>query len=68
MLDLFGSQFGLIIVIIIIMGGYWLFKTITGDKDKLEEDEALGCLLISGGIGFVVVIVCFLLSQCSSAN
>ena len=68
MLELFGSQFGLIICICIGVGAYWVIKQLSGDKSKGEDDGALGCLLVSGGIGFVVMIVCFVLSQCSRTD
>ena len=68
MLDFFGSQFGIIIFVVIGVGAYWLLKTISGDKSKGDDESAKGCIIISGGIGIVVSIVCFVLSQCQHAS
>lgn len=58
-----GSQFGMILIVVIGLVLVRVFVKITGNQPDEEQSEGiLGCLFYGGAI---VAVICFLLSQCS---
>ena len=66
MLQLLGSQYG--IIIFLIIGGLVVYAINSFKKEKMSEEKAESIFNVFGGIGIVVMIVCFVLYECSHAS
>lgn len=61
-----GSQFG--IIVFLIIGGIVVYVINSFRKEKISEEKAESILNGFGGIGIIVMIVCFVLYECSHAS
>ena len=62
-METMGSQFGMIIIVVIGLILVRLFVKVTGKQPNEEQGEnILGCLFYGGA---AVAVICFVLSQCS---
>jgi H+/gluconate symporter-like permease len=61
-----GSQFG--IIVFLIIGGIVVYIINSFRKEKMSEETAESIFNGFGGIGIIVMIVCFVLYECSHAS
>lgn len=66
MLKLFGSQFA--IILFLIIGTIILYTINSFGKEKMSDEDSQSTLIGFGCIGFVVMVVCFVLYECSHAE
>jgi len=66
MTQFFGSQFG--IIVFLIIGGIVIYAINSFRKEKISEEKAESIFNGFGGIGIIVMIVCFVLYECSHAS
>jgi hypothetical protein len=66
MIKFFGSQFG--IIVFLIIGGLIIYVINSFKKEKISEEKADSIFKSFGCIGIIVMIVCFVLYECSHAS
>ena len=66
MTQFLGSQYG--IIVFLIIGGLVIYAINSFKKEKISEEKADSIFNFFGGIGIIVMIVCFVLYECSHAD
>lgn len=66
MLRLLGSQFS--VILLLIIGGIAIYAINSMRKEKMSDKDTQSTLIGFGGIGFIIMIICFVLYECSHTN
>ena len=66
MLNFLGSQFG--IILFLIIGAIVIYAINSFSKEKMSNEDTQSTLISFGGIGFIVSVVCFILYECTHAE